>query len=190
MYRFVVFKFSLGHTTVCPLSRCSDPEKNEEEREGSTLIVFAEISSFPYGSSRDSLRVGTIRAEWQRGCPRRLPAANFRFLRQMPSVPTGRLLRLVRQSSLPVRTFSTSKCRLEVIHKADEAVCQGRTSPFFAALILMSCTVQTLVRATTATRTNGRVALVDFYTKYVFGSYDAIKNDVIDGSCTQLVPPL
>lgn len=61
--RFVVIKFSLGHTTPCPLSRCRDPENNEEEREGSTLIVFAEISSFPYGSSRDSLRVGTNRAE-------------------------------------------------------------------------------------------------------------------------------
>jgi hypothetical protein len=50
----------------------------------------------------------------------------------------------------------------------------GSHVSFFAALILMSCTVQTLVKVTTATKTNERVALVDFYTKYVFGSCDAI----------------
>lgn len=60
----------------------------------------------------------------------------------MPSVPTGRLLRLIGQSSLSARTFSTSKCRLEQFHGADEAI---------------------LGRVTAATRTNERVALVDFY---------------------------
>jgi thiol-disulfide isomerase/thioredoxin len=55
----------------------------------------------------------------------------------MPSVPpTGRLLRLIRPSSLSARTFSTSKCRLEQIHGADEAVCQGRASALSAARVL------------------------------------------------------
>jgi hypothetical protein len=82
--------------------------------------------------------VGTVRDEGDVWMPTdsRLPAANFGFLRQMPSVPTGRLLRLIRPSPLS-RTFSTSKCRLEQIHGADEAVCRGRTSALCAALILM-----------------------------------------------------
>jgi hypothetical protein len=105
----------------------------------------------------------------------------------MPSVPTGRLLRLIRHSSLSARTFSTSKCRLEQFHGADEVVCQGHTSALvFAALILMSlilvlylCCTQTLGRVTAATRTNERVALVDFYAEYVFGSYDAIIDELM-----------
>lgn len=55
----------------------------------------------------------------------------------MPSVPTVWLLRLIRPTSLSVRTFSTSKCRLEQIHGADEAVCQGRASTLFAVLIVI-----------------------------------------------------
>jgi hypothetical protein len=43
----------------------------------------------------------------------------------MPSVPAGQLLRLITPSFLSARTFSTSKCRLEQIHGADEVVCQG-----------------------------------------------------------------
>jgi hypothetical protein len=83
------------------------------------------------------LPVGTIRAQGNvdahGGCL-------VGFLRQMPpfAVSTGRrLLRLIRPSSLSTRTFSTSKCRLEQIHGADEAVCQGRTSTLFAALTVL-----------------------------------------------------
>jgi hypothetical protein len=41
-----------------------------------------------------------------------------------------------------------------------------------------TCT-QTLGRVTAATRTNERVALVDFYAEYVFGSYDAIIDELM-----------
>jgi hypothetical protein len=39
--------------------------------------------------------------------------------------------------------------------------------------VVDACT-QTLGRVSAATRTNERVALVDFYAECVFGSYDAI----------------
>lgn len=42
-----------------------------------------------------------------------------------------------------------------------------------AHLDVLYCT-QTLSRVTAATRTNERVALVEFYAEYVFGSCDAI----------------
>src|SRR6267154_3261248 len=90
--------------------------------------------------SRDSLRVGTIRAEGNvdayGGCQLQILGSSDKS--QMSSVPTGRLLRLIRLSSLSARTFSTSKCRLEQINGADEAVCQGRTSALFTTLILTS----------------------------------------------------
>ncbi|KAH9989932.1 thioredoxin-like protein [Russula vinacea] len=57
----------------------------------------------------------------------------------MLSVSTGRLLRFITPSA---RTFSTSRCRLEQIYRADEA---------------------TFGRVMAATKTNERVALVDFY---------------------------
>jgi hypothetical protein len=94
----------------------------------------------------------------------------------------GRLLRIIRPSSLSTRTFSTSKCRLEQIHGADEAVCQGPCLLYSLRLLyfdaLDACT-QTLGRLTAATRTNGRVALVDFYAEFVFGSYDAIIDELM-----------
>jgi hypothetical protein len=80
-------------------------------------------------------------------------------------------LRLIRPSSLSTRTFSTSKCRLEQIHGADEAVCQGSHVCLFAVLFVDAC-AQTLGRVTAATRTNERVALVDFYAECVFGNYE------------------
>jgi len=44
--------------------------------------------------------------------------------------------------------------------------------------VLDPCT-QTLGRVTAATRTNERVALVDFYAEYAFGSYDAIIDELM-----------
>ncbi|KAI0290546.1 thioredoxin-like protein [Multifurca ochricompacta] len=55
---------------------------------------------------------------------------------------TPRTLRTFRSSFFHPRPFSTSRCRLEQFHGADEA---------------------TFNRLTSATRTNGRVVLVDFY---------------------------
>jgi hypothetical protein len=104
------------------------------------------------------------------------------------AVPTGgRLLRLIRPSSLSARTFSASKCRLEQIHGADEAVCHVYfIRCAYCTFDVVDASPQTLGRVTAATKTNERVALVDFYAECVWQLRCDHRrtNDVIDVSCT------
>ncbi len=53
------------------------------------------------------------------------------------------------------------------------------SSALFAVLDVADACAQTLGRVTAATRTNERVALVDFYAECVFGSYDAIIDELM-----------
>ena len=94
------------------------PPGNEEEWEGPTVIDFTEIASelphFDHGGH--PARVNNA-CQTQARFPTELVS---KISDEMPPVSTGRLLRLISP-----RTFSTSRCRLEQIHRADEAVCRG-----------------------------------------------------------------
>src|SRR5258707_5894532 len=157
LYRFIVIESEIlfGAPAICPLSRCRGPETRRKGRDPR----FTEISAV------DSLRVGMMYDPHRSSC-KFWVSSNKCLLSPLDGYCASS-----HRPSSPHALSQLQHAGLSRFIVPTKGYVRGFTSAWD---VVDAVYTKAFGRVTAATRTNERIALVDFYAEYVFESYDAI----------------